>query len=228
VIVLIDNYDSFVYNLARYLAEMRCATEVIRNDRVSVAELSAMKPAAILLSPGPCTPTEAGISLEVVRQLRGRVPILGVCLGHQAIAAAFGAEIVRAPEPVHGRTSLIEHRGQGLFAGIPNPFTAARYHSLIVREATLPEELIVTARTPDGMVMAIEHRSEPLFGVQFHPESVLTESGHRLLANFLHLAGVAVGSLPPGDLVDPLDDPESPGEHGRTNSRSPAAQPLTF
>jgi anthranilate synthase/aminodeoxychorismate synthase-like glutamine amidotransferase len=201
MIALIDNYDSFVFNLARYLQELGCQTHVVRNDRTTIAELRALQPEAIVLSPGPCTPTEAGISLEVVRQLGDEVPMLGVCLGHghQALAAAHGGRIVRAPEPVHGRTSLVHHDGQRLFAGLPNPLRATRYHSLVAEAATLPPQWRVTALTADGIVMAIEHCERPLFGVQFHPESILTEGGHALFRNFLALAGLSALDPPPGD-----------------------------
>ena len=212
MILLIDNYDSFVFNLARYLAELGCATEVVRNDAISVAEIALRAPAAIVISPGPCTPTEAGISLDLIRELGPHIPILGVCLGHQAIAAALGGNIIRAPEPVHGRTSLVHHDGARLFAGLPNPLCATRYHSLIVEESSLPAELRVTARTAERIPMALEHTTWPTFGVQFHPESILTEGGHQLLANFLQLAGLSAGSLPAGDLpptsrgtMDPSD-----------------------
>lgn len=191
MILLIDNYDSFVFNLARYFRELGQEVLVVRNDQISVSEVAAMRPAAIVLSPGPCTPTEAGISLEVVKQLGPQIPMLGVCLGHQTIATALGGEVVRAAEPVHGRTSLVEHEAKRLFAGLPNPLTATRYHSLIVSEATLPSCLRPTARTRDGILMAFEHTSWPTFGVQFHPESVLTAGGHRLLQNFLDLVGIA-------------------------------------
>ncbi|MEX2287909.1 MAG: aminodeoxychorismate/anthranilate synthase component II [Planctomycetaceae bacterium] len=196
MILLIDNYDSFVYNLARYLEEMGCRTRVVRNDRVSVADVRALSPQAIVISPGPCTPQEAGISVALVRELGGEFPILGVCLGHQAIGAAFGAAIIRAPRPVHGRTSAVRHSGARLFAGLPNPLRAARYHSLLIDEATLPGELSITARSEDGLPMAVEHRTLPIFGVQFHPESVLTASGHRLLANFVELAGLPIAMCP--------------------------------
>jgi anthranilate synthase/aminodeoxychorismate synthase-like glutamine amidotransferase len=211
MIALIDNYDSFVYNLARYVEELGQETVVVRNDAVSVAEIAAMRPQAIIISPGPCTPSEAGISLDLVRELGPRVPMLGVCLGHQAIAQALGGRVIRAPEPVHGRTSLIEHHGERLFAGLPQPLRATRYHSLIVEESSLPGELKIVARTPDGLPMALEHVTWSLFGVQFHPESILTQDGHRLLANFLKLAGLAVAGLPEGDLrtaprsLDPAD-----------------------
>lgn len=200
MILLIDNYDSFVFNLARYFRELGCEVVVSRNDALTVAEVAAMRPSAIVLSPGPCTPNEAGISLEVVRQLGPTIPLLGVCLGHQSIASALGGEVVRAAEPIHGRTSLVEHDGQRLFAGLPNPLTATRYHSLNVSEATLPSCLRPTARTQDGVLMAFEHVAWPTFGVQFHPESILTIGGHRLLHNFLELAGLCSESS--RDLTD--------------------------
>lgn len=190
MILLIDNYDSFVFNLARYFRELGQVVSVVRNDQITVAEVTAMRPAAIVLSPGPCTPTEAGISLEVVKQLGPQIPMLGVCLGHQTIAHALGGKVVRAAEPVHGRTSLVEHEAKRLLDGLPNPLTATRYHSLIVPEVTLPGCLRPTARTRDGILMAFEHISWPTFGVQFHPESVLTMGGHRLLQNFLGMAGI--------------------------------------
>ena len=203
MILLIDNYDSFVYNLARYLTEMGQETCVLRNDRVSVAEVLAMEPEAIVLSPGPCTPKEAGISVDLVRSLPAVWPLLGVCLGHQAIASSFGGGIVRAPEPVHGRTSLVYHDQTGLFQNLPSPMIATRYHSLIIEEATLPEELEITARTGDGLPMALAHKKKPIFGVQFHPESVLTQNGRRLLENFLHLAGLEVPQTSPKELIMP-------------------------
>jgi len=192
LILLIDNYDSFVHNLARFLEELGCATQIVRNDAITVEEIRKLNPEAIVLSPGPCTPAEAGICEEVVRELGPTVPILGVCLGHQAIATALGGHIKRAELPVHGLTSEITHDGSALFAGLPNPLTVTRYHSLIVEEASLPESLRVTSRTSDGVVMSLEHREWKVTGVQFHPESVLTEGGHDLLANFLKNAGIAV------------------------------------
>jgi anthranilate synthase/aminodeoxychorismate synthase-like glutamine amidotransferase len=192
MILVIDNYDSFVHNLARYLQRLGHATVVVRNDEITRREVLSFRPDAIVLSPGPCTPAEAGCSLDLVRGVAGRIPILGVCLGHQTIASALGGSVVRADEPMHGRASGIEHTGEGLFAGLPNPLVVGRYHSLIVEEASLPSDLRVTARTSDGTVMALEHRRWPVFGVQFHPESILTECGHALLANFLRLAGIDV------------------------------------
>lgn len=202
MILLVDNYDSFVHNLSRYLQELGCQTHVVRNDAFSVSQILSLVPEAIIVSPGPGTPATAGISLEVIRELGPRIPLLGVCLGHQGLAAAWGGKVIRAPEPVHGRTSLVTHGGDALFQGIPNPFRAMRYHSLIVDEVTLPGELQVIARTAEqGIPMALRHRHWPLYGVQFHPESVLTEQGHRLLKNFLRLAGVASGPLPTGEIV---------------------------
>ncbi|QDU37044.1 Anthranilate synthase component 2 [Maioricimonas rarisocia] len=192
MIVLIDNYDSFVFNLARYLEELGQETHVVRSDAVTVTQLADLKPAAIVLSPGPCTPAEAGISVDVVQQLGADVPTLGVCLGHQAIGVASGGRVVRAEEPMHGRTSDVFHDRRGLLAHFPNPFRAMRYHSLVLEEASLPDELRVTARTRDGIIMAVEHRMKPIWGVQFHPESVLTECGHALLARFLEQAGLPV------------------------------------
>lgn len=192
VILIVDNYDSFVHNLSRYCEELGCETTVERNDAINLDGLSSRKLDAIIISPGPCTPEQAGVSVELVRRFHGRVPILGVCLGHQSIAAAFGADVIRAPEPVHGRISSVAHEGTRLFNDIPSPFTATRYHSLVVDDSTLPDCLQVTARTSDGIVMAVEHRTELLFGVQFHPESILTDGGHQLLSNFLRMAQVPV------------------------------------
>lgn len=185
MILIIDNYDSFVFNLSRYFEELGQETSVVRNDQITLAEATDLAPAAIVLSPGPCTPEEAGISQDLVRHFMNQVPILGVCLGHQSIAASLGGQIIRAPEPVHGQTSLIHHQSSRLLSSLPNPFPATRYHSLIIDEATLPTELLITARTAEGIPMAIEHQSAPLFGVQFHPESILTKCGLELLENFL-------------------------------------------
>jgi anthranilate synthase component II len=208
MLLLIDNYDSFVYNLARYLVELGCETKVIRNDAMNVATVRLLKPEAIVISPGPCTPNEAGISIELIRQLSDSIPILGVCLGHQAISAAFGGNIIRAPEPVHGRASLVEHSGTELFEGLPSPLKVGRYHSLIVDEATMSPELIITASTEDGIPMALQHRTRPLYGVQFHPESVLTVAGRPLLANFLRLAGLPVHPCAVVDWQEPAAEVE--------------------
>ena len=185
MILLLDNYDSFTYNLAQYLGELGCTLEVHRNDRISVEEIARRKPERLVISPGPCTPQEAGISVELIQKLAGKFPILGVCLGHQAIGAAFGGKIIRAPKLFHGKTSEIEHDGKGIFHSVPNPLTATRYHSLIVERKSLPRELVVTAQTRDGIIMGLRHRRYAIDGVQFHPESVLTESGKKILKNFL-------------------------------------------
>jgi anthranilate synthase/aminodeoxychorismate synthase-like glutamine amidotransferase len=185
VLLLLDNYDSFTYNLAQYLGELGCDVEVHRNDKISVEEIARRKPEKIVISPGPCTPQEAGICVELVRRLAGKFPILGVCLGHQAIGVAFGGKIIRAPKLFHGKTSEIHHDRKGVFQKLPNPFTATRYHSLIVERKSLPRELQITAETDDGIIMGFRHRKFPVEGVQFHPESVLTPSGKELLQNFL-------------------------------------------
>jgi len=184
VILVIDNYDSFTYNLVQYLGELGQTPQVHRNDRISLDEVEAMSPSRILISPGPCTPQEAGISVEAVKRFSGHIPILGVCLGHQAIAAAFGGNIIRAPRLMHGKVSEIQHGGERILSDIPSPFTATRYHSLIVEEP-LPGCLKRIAWTAEGELMGIAHKAHPTFGVQFHPESILTEHGHRLLENFL-------------------------------------------
>ena len=196
MILLIDNYDSFVFNLARYFERLGQQVCVVRNTAIDVAGVRAARPDVLVLSPGPCTPREAGCSLDVVRQLHAELPILGVCLGHQTIAEALGGRVVRADEPVHGRTSPIRHDGRGVFAGIPNPITGCRYHSLVVEEASLPQCLEVSARTDDGTVMALRHRQLPVVGLQFHPESILTETGYPLLAGFLWQAGLPAAPLP--------------------------------
>ena len=188
MLLLIDNYDSFTFNLVHFLGDLGAVCEVHRNDRLSVDQALAMAPEAIVLSPGPCTPNEAGICLDLIRAAAGRIPVLGVCLGHQAIGQAFGAEVVRAPLPMHGKVSAILHDGSDVFAGLPSPFHATRYHSLIVRRDTLPPVLVETARTEDGLIMGLRHRALPIFGVQFHPESIASEHGHHLLRNFLTLA----------------------------------------
>jgi anthranilate synthase component 2 len=192
MILVIDNYDSFTYNLVHYLAELGAEMEIRRNDTLTVAEALALKPQALLLSPGPCTPTEAGICLDLIAKAPVDLPILGVCLGHQAIGQAFGGQVIRAKTLMHGKTSQVTHNGTGLFEGVPSPFTAARYHSLAVRLESLPDSLLATAWTEDGEIMGMAHRTRPIHGVQFHPESYATEHGHRLLANFLRLAGLPV------------------------------------
>ena len=185
MLLMIDNYDSFTYNLVQYFGELGADVRVFRNDAISVDEIAAMKPDHIVVSPGPCSPKEAGISVAAIQRFAGKVPLLGVCLGHQSIGAAFGGEIVHARKPMHGKTSLVHHLGSGVFAGLPNPFTATRYHSLAIRRETLPDCLEVTAWTDDGEIMGVRHKSLEVEGVQFHPESILTEHGHDMLRNFL-------------------------------------------
>ena len=192
MVFVLDNYDSFTYNLVQYLGELGAEVEVYRNDELTVEEVEALHPDRILLSPGPCTPGEAGILVPLIRHMAGKTPILGVCLGHQAIGAAFGGDVVRAQHLMHGKTSPVEHDGQGIFASLKSPLTCTRYHSLIVAEDSLPAELIVTARTPaaDGsrsVIMGLRHRTLNIEGVQFHPESVLTEGGHQMIRNFLSM-----------------------------------------
>jgi anthranilate synthase component 2 len=185
MILVIDNYDSFTYNLVQYLGEMGADIKVIRNDELTVPDILQMKPDQVLISPGPCSPREAGISVQVIQDLAGKIPILGVCLGHQSIGYAFGGNIIRAQKLMHGKTSQITHDGKGVFQGLPNPFRATRYHSLAIDRKTLPDVLEVTATSEDGEIMGVRHKSLPVEGVQFHPESILTESGKALLANFL-------------------------------------------
>ena len=191
MLLVIDNYDSFTYNLVQYLGELGQHVRVVRNDEVSVEDIERISPEYIIISPGPCTPNEAGISLDVVVRLAGKIPILGVCLGHQAIGQAFGGKVIRAKEVVHGRTSRVFHDDKGLFAGLPNPFEATRYHSLVVERSSLPDCLEITAKTWDEEVMGLRHKSMPVEGVQFHPESFLTKVGKDLLRNFLRLARAA-------------------------------------
>ncbi len=191
MILVIDNYDSFTYNLVHYLNELGAETRVYRNDDLSAAAAIALKPDAVLLSPGPCTPDDAGICLDLLRQAPEALPILGVCLGHQSIGQAFGGRVVRAKALMHGKTSAIHHSGKGLFRDLPDPFTATRYHSLAVDGGSLPDVLEITAWTDDGEIMGLQHRSRPIHGVQFHPESIATEGGHKLLGNFLELAARA-------------------------------------
>jgi anthranilate synthase component 2 len=191
MILVIDNYDSFTFNLVHYLLELGAETHVVRNDALTAVEAMALKPQAVLLSPGPCTPNEAGICLDLIAAAaEAQLPLFGVCLGHQSLGQAFGGTVLRAPQVMHGKTSPMTHDGTGVFAGLPSPFNATRYHSLIVREDDLPDCLVVNARSPDGLIMGMRHRELPLHGVQFHPESIATEHGHALIANFLRLAGM--------------------------------------
>ena len=187
MILVIDNYDSFTFNLVQYLGELGSEMEVWRNDQITLDEIADKNPERIVISPGPCTPSEAGVSVGLIRRFSGQCPILGVCLGHQSIGEAFGGEVVRAPYLMHGKTSRIHHDEQGLFRGLPQDFTATRYHSLIVKKETLPAALAITAETDDGLIMGLRHREHPTEGVQFHPESILTDAGKKLLSNFLEL-----------------------------------------
>jgi len=194
MLVLIDNYDSFTYNLVHFLGELGAACEVFRNDKIGVADVVKMKPKGIVLSPGPCTPNEAGICLELIAAAGPTIPILGVCLGHQAIGQAYGGKVVRAPVLMHGKLSKIAHKGKGVFKGLPKTFEATRYHSLIVERASLPDCLAVTAETAQSgksLIMGLQHKTHPVHGVQFHPESIASEHGHALLANFLDIAGIS-------------------------------------
>jgi anthranilate synthase component 2 len=191
MILVIDNYDSFTFNLVHYLMELGAETHVVRNDALTAAEAMGLHPQAILLSPGPCTPNEAGICLDLIAAAAdARLPLLGVCLGHQSLGQAFGGTVIRAPQVMHGKTSAITHDGTGVFAGLPSPFLATRYHSLIVRDSDLPACFAVNAHSPDGLIMGMRHKELPLHGVQFHPESIATEHGHDLLAKFLQIAGM--------------------------------------
>lgn len=198
MILVIDNYDSFVHNLARYFRQLGLATQVVRNDKISVDEIRTLAPTAIVISPGPCTPDEAGCSLDIVRELGPRIPILGVCLGHQAIIQSLGGEIGKAPTPIHGRSTSISHNRSGVFENLPNPFTVGRYHSLVGIKNSLPACLEVSAETSDGIIMAVAHRKLPIVGLQFHPESILTEHGHQLLGNFAMLAGMSIRQVAGG------------------------------
>jgi len=191
MLVLIDNYDSFTYNLVHFLGELGAACEVFRNDKIGVADVIARAPEGIVLSPGPCTPNEAGICLDLIAKAGASIPILGVCLGHQAIGQIYGGKVVRAPAPMHGKLSKITHKGKGVFKGLPRKFEVTRYHSLIVDRAALPDCLAVTAETSDGLIMGLQHKTHPVYGVQFHPESIASEHGHALLANFLEIAGMS-------------------------------------
>jgi anthranilate synthase component II len=187
MILLIDNYDSFTYNLAQYFGELGQDVEVVRNDAIDLAGVAARKPDRIVVSPGPCTPNEAGISVPLLKEFAGKLPILGVCLGHQSIGTAFGGNIIRAQRVMHGKTSTVSHNRQDCFAGIPTPYTVVRYHSLVIERSTLPAELSITAESDDGEIMGVRHKTLPVWGVQFHPESIMTEYGHDLLKNFLSL-----------------------------------------
>ena len=189
MLLVIDNYDSFTYNLVQYLGELRQEVRVVRNDEIPAADIARLAPSHIVISPGPCTPNEAGISLDVIKAYAGKIPILGVCLGHQSIGQAFGGKIVRAARVMHGKTSMIHHDGKGVFAGLPNPFEATRYHSLLIEPASVPDGLEVTAKTDEGEIMAVRHKTLPVEGVQFHPESFLTKVGKDLLANFIAKGG---------------------------------------
>ena len=185
MILVIDNYDSFTYNLVQYLGEMKAEVKVVRNDKITIDEIRRLKPEAIVISPGPCTPKEAGISVPIVKELYKEIPILGVCLGHQSIGEAFGGNVVKAPSVVHGKTSEVLHEGKGIFKSIPLKFKATRYHSLVIEPKTLPDSLYITAKTADGVIMGVQHKQYPVFGVQFHPESIATEYGKVLLRNFV-------------------------------------------
>jgi len=189
MLLLIDNYDSFTYNLVHYIGELGATCLVHRNDQLTAAEAIQLKPKAIVLSPGPCTPNEAGICLDLIRAVEGRIPILGVCRGHQSIGQAYGGKVIRAPLPMHGKLSRIHHTGKGIFAGLPESFEVTRYHSLIVERKTLPDCLEVTAESDDKLIMGLQHTKHPVHGVQFHPESIASEQGHDILANFLKLSG---------------------------------------
>jgi len=189
MLLMIDNYDSFTYNLVQYLGELGQDVEVYRNDQITLDRVAELAPERIVISPGPCTPNEAGISVDAILRFGSRVPLLGVCLGHQSIGQAYGGRVVHARQVMHGKTSLVHHRGAGLFEGLPNPFQVTRYHSLVVEPETLPECLEVTAWTDDEEIMGLRHREHPVVGVQFHPESILTQYGHELLANFLKMTG---------------------------------------
>jgi anthranilate synthase/aminodeoxychorismate synthase-like glutamine amidotransferase len=190
MLLVIDNYDSFTYNLVQYLGEMGAEMAIFRNDQITLSEIEVMQPEKIVISPGPCTPKEAGISIDVIRKFGSHIPILGVCLGHQAIGEAFGGEVIRAPRLMHGKTSMIKHDGHTIYQGLPNPFEATRYHSLIIRRESMPDDLQITAWTQEGEIMGVRHKSFPVEGVQFHPESILTQVGKDLLKNFLTMSSV--------------------------------------
>jgi len=189
MLLVIDNYDSFTYNLVQFLGELKQDVKVVRNDEIPASAIADMAPSHIVISPGPCTPNEAGISLDVIKTYAGKIPILGVCLGHQSIGQAFGGKIVRAARVMHGKTSMIQHDGKGVFSGLPNPFEATRYHSLLIERASIPDSLEITAHTAENEIMAVRHKTLPVEGVQFHPESFLTKAGKDLLANFIAKGG---------------------------------------
>ena len=191
MILLIDNYDSFTYNLVHFLGDLGATCEVVRNDQITAADAIAMEPDAIVLSPGPCTPNEAGICLDLIGAARGKIPLLGVCLGHQAIGQAYGGKVIRAPLPMHGKVSAIRHTGRSVFANLPRRIEVTRYHSLTVERESLPASLEITAETPDGIIMGLANEADRVHGVQFHPESIRTEAGHDMLANFLQIAGLS-------------------------------------
>jgi para-aminobenzoate synthetase component II len=195
MILVIDNYDSFTYNLVQYLGELGAQLEIVRNDKLDVAGILQMAPRRIVISPGPCTPNEAGVSLDVIKLLGETIPILGVCLGHQCIGQAYGGNVIRAPKVMHGKTSEVQHSGDQLFTGLPNPFTATRYHSLIVERSSLPDSLQITAETDDGIIMGLRHKHHPVWGVQFHPESILTTHGKTILKNFLEAGSLGSGKV---------------------------------
>jgi anthranilate synthase component 2 len=219
MLVLIDNYDSFAFNLVHYLGELGAAVDVHRNDKITSAAVIDADPDAIVLSPGPCTPKQAGICLDLIAQAAPAIPVLGVCLGHQAIGDAFGGRVVRAPEPVHGKVSEIRHRGAGVFRGINAPFSATRYHSLVVERDSLPRELTVTAETEDGLIMGLAHTRLPVHGVQFHPESIASEHGHLMLKNFLDIA--AAWNAATGRRSAPAIQSEAGrGEHGERRRKA--------
>ena len=192
MILLIDNYDSFTYNLVHYIGDLGVHSDVVRNDKITVAKVLKAKPKAIVLSPGPCTPNEAGICLELIKKAAGKFPIFGVCLGHQSIGQAFGGKVIKAPELMHGKTSEITHEEHSVFKGLPSPFTATRYHSLIVEKKSLPDCFDITAESSDGLIMGLAHKEYPIFGVQFHPESIASDYGHKILGNFLEIAGLSI------------------------------------
>lgn len=196
MITLIDNYDSFTYNLVHYFGELGAEADVVRNDKITVDEVIERAPKALVLSPGPCSPNEAGVCLELVERCAGKFPIFGVCLGHQTIGQVFGGKVINAPVLMHGKTSQISHDEKNIFKGLPSPFTATRYHSLIVEEESLPDCLEITAKSDDGLIMGLSHKEHPIYGVQFHPESIASDFGHKILANFMALAGLPVEALP--------------------------------